>query len=192
MERINLYRRKKQVLKLSSFLVLLAALISPVIAVRFTTEFYKKSMMSSLSSQHSYVLQKYQITLRTSQLKDQLNNIITRNQNLYTQSKRLQDRIDMLETHLTNYVNGSNHIKEILNLWGDTTNDWMMLSQISLDNQLILTFFELYTPEKEPKAERIFQKLTELGYKVSKIIDYDTSMSFLSMKLTKITFQGGR
>ncbi|MGJ8453806.1 hypothetical protein ACSFC1_00670 [Pseudothermotoga sp. U03pept] len=192
MERINLYRRKKQVLKLSSFLVLLAALISPVIAVRFTTEFYKQSVMNSLRSQHSYVLQKYQITLKTSQLKDQLNNIITRNQSLYTQSKRLQDRIDVLETHLTSYENGSNHIKELLNLWGNKSDDWMMLSQISLDNQLILTFFELYTPEKESRAERIFQKLAELGYKVSKIVDYDTSMSFLSMRLTKITLQGGR
>jgi len=192
LEKINLYKRKKQVLKLSSFLVLVAALISLVLAVRFTTEFYKQSVIASLRSQHSYVLQKYKIDLKTSGLKDQLNSIVLQNQNLNTLSRKLQDRIDQLEAHMVNYTNGSNHLKEVLKLWSKDKNDWMMLSQINFDGQFLVTFFELYQPESEPTAEKIVRKLVELGYKVNKLTEYDTSMSFLSMRLMKTIIQGGR
>lgn len=192
MEKINLYRYKKQVLKLSSFFILLAALLAPVFAVRFTSEFYKKSVIDSLKAEHSYVLQKYKIELKVSGLKDQLQNTISQNQTLYTMSKRLQERIDLLETHMLNYSNSSAHIKEILNLWSKGQKDWMMLSQMNFDGQFLLTVYELYQPDTQPTIEKLAQKLIDLGYKVDKLVEYNTSMSFLSMQLTKITVQGRR
>lgn len=192
MEKINLYRRKKQVLKFSSFFILLIALLAPVFAVRFTSEFYKKSVIDSLRSEHSYVIQKYRIELKTSNMKDQLENVINQNQILYTTSKKLQERIDLLETHMLNYSNNSVHIKELLNLWSKEQKDWMMLSQMNFDGQLLFTIYELYQPDTQPTIEKLAQKLIELGYKVDKILEYNTSMSFLSMQLAKITVQGRR
>lgn len=192
MEKINLYRRKRQILKFSSFLVLLIALLAPVFAVRFTSEFYKKSVIDSLKSQHSYVLQKYKIELSVPEIKNQLNNVITQNQNLYTLSRKLQDRIDLLETHMVNYSNSSSHIKEVLNLWNKDQKDWMMLSQMVFDGQFLLTIYELYQPSLQPTAEKLSQKLIDLGYKVDRLVEYNTSMSFLSMQLMKITVQGRR
>lgn len=192
MERINLYRRKKQVLKFSSFFILLIALLAPVFAVRFTSEFYKKSVIDSLKSEHSYVIQKYGIELKTSNMKDQLENVINQNQILYTTSKKLQERIDLLETHMLNYSNNSAHIKELLNLWSKEQKDWMMLSQMNFDGQLLFTIYELYQPDTQPTIEKLAQKLIELGYKVDRILEYNTSMSFLPMQLAKITVQGRR
>ncbi len=192
MEKINLYRRKRQILKFSSFLVLLIALLAPVFAVRFTSEFYKKSVIDSLKSQHSYVLQKYKIELSVPEIKNQLNNVITQNQNLYTLSRKLQDRIDLLETHMVKYSNSSSHIKEVLSLWNKDQKDWMMLSQMVFDGQFLLTIYELYQPSLQPTAEKLSQKLIDLGYKVDRLVEYNTSMSFLSMQLMKITVQGRR
>lgn len=192
MEKINLYRYKRQILKLSSFLILLAALLAPVFAIRFTSEFYKKSVIDSLKSEHSYVVQKYKIELKTSTIRDQLENVINQNQVLYTMSKKLQERIDLLETHMLNYLSSSAHIKEVLNLWSKDSKNWMMLSQMNFDGQLLLTTYELYQPESRPTTEKIAQKMIELGYKVDKLVEYNTPMSFISMQLAKITIQGRR
>ncbi len=192
MEKINLYRYKRQILKLSSFFILLAALLAPVFAIRFTSEFYKKSVIDSLKSEHSYVVQKYKIELKTSTMKDQLKNVIDQNQLLYAMSKKLQERIDLLETHILNYSSSNAHIKEVLNLWSKNPKNWMMLSQMNFDGQLFLTTYELYVPESQPTTEKIAQKMIELGYKVDKLVEYNTPMSFISMQLAKITIQGRR
>ncbi|MFN4190080.1 MAG: hypothetical protein ACK4E2_03675, partial [Pseudothermotoga sp.] len=111
---------------------------------------------------------------------------------LYTMSKKLQERIDLLEIHMLNYSSSSAHIKEVLNLWSKDPKNWMMLSQMNFDGQLLLTTYELYQPESQPTTEKIAQKMIELGYKVDKLVEYNTPMSFISMQLTKITIQGRR
>ncbi|GAB4314012.1 MULTISPECIES: hypothetical protein [Pseudothermotoga] len=192
MEKINLYRHKKQILKLSSFLILLVSLILPVIAVRFTSEFYKQSALASLEAQHHQILSKYNLDLTVSSLEKQVDDIASENRSLFLLGRKLQNTINQIESHLIRYTNGTHPIKEVFNLWSKSSSNWMMLSELKFDGSMKLTIYELYQNGFSPAVDRISQKLIELGYTVSKSVEYDTSMDFLSKRLTKVTVEGRR
>ncbi len=192
MERINLYRYKKPILKFSSFLVLVIVLLAPVFATKFTTEFYKQAVLSALKAKYGVVLSKYGFDLTPSGLHKQYADIKRQNDLLYAESKRLQDRITLLENHLYDYSVTTVPIKILLNSWEKNDSNWLVLLKLSLDAKRFgLTFHELYFINGTPSYEKILNMLSSY-YKVSRIVEYETVIPFLNKKITKVTISGSR
>ncbi|AEH50964.1 hypothetical protein [Pseudothermotoga thermarum] len=192
MERINLYRYKKPVLKLSSFLILVVALLAPVFAARFTVEFYKQTAVNALNSSHAVILSKYKLTIKLPALQDQYLEIKRLNDLLHVESKRLQDRISLFENHLYEYAVTNAALKTLLNNWKKDDENWLILTRLLMDQKnLVLNFHEIYLSNVNAVYNNLAELLSQY-YRISKAVDYETTVPFLNKKLAKVTINGSR
>lgn len=193
MVKTNLYRNKKPVLKWSSFLVLTIALLAPVFAVRFTIEFYKKSTVDILASKYTVVVQKYDISVKSTSLASEIERVKSLNNSMKIMAANLQRQINAYETHLKRLFESDSLLKTIFGVWVQNSEDWMVLSHLDVnDSKVSMTFFELYNPELETSGQMLEEKLTLIGYEIQKSIDYDVEMSFQNKNVTRITLEGER
>jgi len=189
----NLYRNKKPVLKWSSFLVLTIALLAPVFAVRFTIEFYKKSTVDILASKYTVVVQKYDISVKSTSLASEIERVKSLNNSMKIMAANLQRQINAYETHLKRLFESDSLLKTIFGVWVQNSEDWMVLSHLDVnDSKVSMTFFELYNPKLETSGQMLEEKLTLIGYEIQKSIDYDVEMSFQNKNVTRITLEGER
>lgn len=193
MVKTNLYRNKKPVLKWSSFLVLTIALLAPVFAVRFTIEFYKKSTVDILASKYTVVVQKYDISVKSTSLASEIERVKSLNNSMKIMAANLQRQINAYETHLKRLFESDSLLKTIFGVWVQNSEDWMVLSHLDVnDSKVSMTFFELYNPKLETSGQMLEEKLTLIGYEIQKSIDYDVEMSFQNKNVTRITLEGER
>ncbi|RKX40478.1 MAG: hypothetical protein DRP33_06750 [Thermotogae bacterium] len=191
MVKTNLYRNKKPVLKWGSFLVLTIALLAPVFAMRFTMEFYKKSTMDVLASKYTGVVQKYDISVKSAGLASEIERIESLNNSMKIMAANLQKQINAYETHLKRLFDSDSLLKTIFSVWVQNSEDWMVLSHLDMrDSKVRMTFFELYNPELRSSGQTLEERLTLIGYRVQKSIDYDVEMSFQNKNVTRITLEG--
>lgn len=191
MERINLFRYKKPVLKFSSFLILTLSLIAPVLAMRFTLEFYKRSVINSIYLSHGRIVEKYKVSRATS-----LTGVITMldsiNNQLVQISKRLQAQINDLENHIKSFNDRMQPLCNILGALQKTDQDWVVLRKLIFDDSVRIDLYELYNPDTVKTADRLEKTLLDLGYKVSKNEEYDVLMQFLSKRISGVSVEGRR
>ncbi len=177
---------------MTSFLLLVLALLAPVFAVRFTVDLYRQTTINTLKIQYSGVLAKYGFDLKLATLRTQSQRIKQQNDLLYSESKRLQERITVIENHLYDYSLMNAPLKVILNSWRKDDSNWMILQRLTIDGKTAnLTFHELYVSGIKPNYETILESLSKY-YRVSKLIEYETTMPFLSRIMAKVTIAGSR
>lgn len=190
MERINLFRYKKPILKVSSFIVFTVALLSPVLAMRFTLEFYKRSVINSIQLNHSTIVGKYRLNLTNTPLPSLLSTIDNINNQLVQTSKRLQAQIDHLEAHIKNYNEKMEPLARALTSLQKNDQNWLVLRRLEYGDSFKVELYELYEPNAFKKSDLLEKVLLESGYKVSKNVIYDTSMPFLNSRILNMIIEG--
>ncbi len=190
MERINLFRYKKPILKVSSFIVFTVALLSPVLAMRFTLEFYKRSVINSIQLNHSTIVGKYRLNLTNTPLPSLLSTIDNINNQLVQTSKRLQAQIDHLEAHIKNYNEKMEPLARALTSLQKNDQNWLVLRRLEYGDSFKVELYELYEPNAFKKSDLLEKVLLESGYKVSKNVIYDTSMPFLNSRISNMIIEG--
>ncbi|MEN3007947.1 hypothetical protein [Pseudothermotoga sp.] len=190
MERINLFRYKRPILKISSFIVFTAALLSPVLAMRFTLEFYKRSAINSIQLNHSKIVEKYKLNLVDTPLPSLLSALDKISNQLVQTSKHLQNQIDYLESHIKNHNEKMEPLIKVLSSLQKSDQNWIVLRQFEYDDSVKVELYELYEPYVSRKADLLEKVLMELGYKVSKNVTYDASMRFLNKKISNVIIEG--
>lgn len=191
MERINLFRYKRPVLKFSSFLILMLALLAPVLAMRFTLDFYKRSVIDSIYISHGRIAEKYRIS-RTTSLTTIIATLDSINNQLVQTSKRLQAQIDVLENHIKNFNDRMQPLHRILETLQKTDQNWIVLKQLIFGDSVRIDLYELYDPAIIRTADRLEKALLELGYKVNKSEEYDVLMQFLGRRISSVSVEGRR
>ncbi|HBT40242.1 MAG: hypothetical protein H5T93_05995 [Pseudothermotoga sp.] len=191
MERINLFRYKKPILKLSSFLTLTFALLLPVFAMRFTLEFYKRSVINSIYNNHVRIAEKYRIS-RSVSLPSVLSTIDAINNQLVQTSKRLQTQIDHLESHIKAFNERMEPLGNILRTLQRNDSNWIVLKEFIYDDSVKVSLYELYDPGVIKTADRLEKVLINLGYKVTRSNEYDAQMTFLGKRISGVSMEGRR
>lgn len=190
LERINLFRYKKPILKVSSFIVFTLALLSPVLAMRFTLEFYKRSVINSIQLDHNVIAGKYRLNLANTPIPSLLSTIDNINNQLVQTSKRLQAQIDYLEAHMKNYNEKMEPLVRALGSLQKNDQNWLVLRRFEYGDSFKVELYELYELDALKRADLLEKVLMESGYKVSKNVIYDTSMQFLNRRISNVVIEG--
>lgn len=190
LERINLFRYKKPILKVSSFIVFTLALLSPVLAMRFTLEFYKRSVINSIQLNHNAIVGKYKLNLANTPIPSLLSRIDNINNQLAQTSKRLQAQIDYLEAHMKNYNEKMEPLVRALGSLQKNDQNWLVLRRFEYGDSFKVELYELYELDALKRADLLEKVLMESGYKVSKSVIYDTSMQFLNRRISNVIIEG--
>lgn len=190
MERINLFRYKKPILKVSSFIVFTVALLSPVVAMRFTLEFYKRSVINSIQLNHNVIAGKYKLNLANTPIPPLLSNIDNINNQLIQTSRRLQAQIDYLEAHIKNYNEKVEPLVRVLHSLQKNDQNWLVLRRFEYGDSFKIELYELYELNALKKADLLEKVLMESGYKVNKNVIYDTPMRFLNRRISNVIIEG--
>lgn len=189
MEKINLFRFKRPILKFSSFMTLTVALLLPVLAMRFTLDFYKRMAIETTYNTYSSVVEKYRINRRLS-----LNNVLTMlnqiNDQLLQTSKRLQAQIDYLENYIKNYNDRMEPLLSLLKTLQKSDQNWIVLKEFIYDDSVRINLYELYDPSAARKLEQIEQVLMAFGYRVTKSNEYDATMQLLNKRISSVLMEG--
>jgi len=191
LERINLFRYKKPILKISSFLTLTLALLLPVFAMRFTLDFYKRSLIDSIYNNHVRIVQKYRIS-RSVSLPNVLSTIDAINNQLVQTSKRLQTQIDQLESHIKTFNERTEPLGNILRTLQRNDSNWIVLREFVYADSVKISLYELYDPSSVKTADQLEKVLINLGYKVTKSNEYDAQMTFLGKRISSVSMEGRR
>ncbi|AJC74606.1 hypothetical protein AJ81_00285 [Pseudothermotoga hypogea DSM 11164 = NBRC 106472] len=191
MERINLFRYKKPILKISSFLTLTLALLLPVFAMRFTLDFYKRSVIDSIYNNHVRIVEKYRIS-RSVSLPNVLSTIDAINNQLVQTSKRLQTQIDQLENHIKTFNERTEPLGNILRTLQRNDSNWIVLREFVYADSVKISLYELYDPSSVKTADQLEKVLIDLGYKVTKSNEYDAQMTFLGKRISSVSMEGRR
>ncbi len=191
MERINLFRYKKPILKLSSFLTLTFALLLPVLAMRFTLDFYKRSMIDSIYSSHGRIIEKYGIA-RSVSLPSVLSTLEAINSQLVQTSKRLQTQIDYLENHIKTFNERMEPLGSILRNLQTNDRNWVVLREFVYTDSVKIVLYELYDPSTTKTSDQLEKVLINLGYKVTKSSEHDAPMAFLGKRISSVSMEGRR
>lgn len=167
------------------------ALLAPVLAMRFTLDFYKRSVIDSIYISHGRIAEKYRIS-RTTSLTTIIATLDSINNQLVQTSKRLQAQIDVLENHIKNFNDRMQPLHRILETLQKTDQNWIVLKQLIFGDSVRIDLYELYDPAIIRTADRLEKALLELGYKVNKSEEYDVLMQFLGRRISSVSVEGRR
>jgi len=166
-------------------------LLLPVLAMRFTLEFYKRSMIDSIYSSHGRIIEKYRIT-RSVPLTSVLSTLDAINSQLVQTSKRLQTQIDYLESHIKSFNERMEPLGSILRNLQTNDRSWVVLREFVYGDSVKIVLYELYDPSMAKTSDQLEKVLINLGYKVTKSSEHDAPMAFLGKRISSVSMEGKR